>query len=73
MATKKTAPKKPPSQAPRPRIPKLGDKVIPQGSEAVYTVWNVSADGTEVNISIQGTLIDRFRYPSSKLRWVEDE
>jgi hypothetical protein len=56
-----------------PRVPKMGDKVIPQGSETVYTVWHVSADGTEVNISIQGTLMDRMRYPVSKLTWVDEE
>jgi hypothetical protein len=51
---------------------KLGDKVIPERSEAVYTVWHVSDDGTEVHISIQGTLVDRMRYPASKLTWVDE-
>jgi hypothetical protein len=57
----------------QPRIPKVGDKVIPRNSQAVYTVWQVSTDGTEVNIEIKGTLVDRYRVPVRDLTWVDEK
>lgn len=55
------------------RIPKIGDKVIPRNSQSVYTVWSVSHDGTEVNLEIKGTLVNRYRVPVRDLRWVEED
>jgi len=57
----------------KPRVPKLGDKVIPCNSQAAWTVWHVSDDGTEVHMEIKGTLIDRYRVPVRDLTWVEDQ
>lgn len=59
-------PKKPNS----PRIPKIGDKVIPRGSAMVYTILQVYDDG-EVNLHVPGMNLDRFRVPVRDLTWVE--
>ena len=57
------------------RMPKIGDKVIPRGSEAVYTVWSVSVsdEGTYVDLEIEGTLINRYHIPVRDLVWVDEE
>jgi hypothetical protein len=57
--------------AKKTRIPKVGDKVIPRGSQSVYTIWQVYED--EVNIHIEGTLIERYRVPVRDLTWVEEK
>jgi hypothetical protein len=59
--------------AKKQRIPKVGDKVIPGTSKAVYTVWQVSEDGSEVNLELKGTLLNRYRVPVRDLTWVEEE
>jgi hypothetical protein len=56
--------------AKKPRTPKVGDKVIPKGSELVYTIWQVYEDG-EVNIHVEGTLVERYRVQVRDLTWVE--
>ena len=52
-----------------PRIPKVGDKVIPPGSELVYTVFHVSKDGTEVELDYDDSNLRRFRVPVASLKW----
>lgn len=58
---------------PMPWIPKPGDKVIPKGSQAVYTVWSISADGTEANLEMKGApLLNRYRVPVRDLTRVKE-
>jgi hypothetical protein len=59
--------------AKKQRIPKVGDKVIPGTYKSVWTVWAVSADGTEVHLEIPGTLLNCYRVPVRDLTWVEEE
>lgn len=56
-----------------PRIPKVGDQVIPSSSQAVWIVWQVSDDGTEVHLEIKGTNLNRYRVPVRDLKWVDEK
>jgi hypothetical protein len=61
------------AKAKKQRIPKVGDKVIPGTSKSVWRVWAVSEDGSEVNVEIPGTNLNRYRVPVRDLTWVEEE
>lgn len=52
-----------------PRIPKVGDQVIPPHSELVYTIWKLSEDGAEAYLYVPGTNLERYRVPVSSLKW----
>jgi hypothetical protein len=56
-------------KAKAPRVPKVGDKVIPPNSELVYTVFHVSKDGTEVDLDYDDSNLRRFRVPVASLKW----
>jgi hypothetical protein len=52
-------------------MPQIGDKVIPARSESIWVITHVSADGQEVNLSLEGTNLDRFRVRSDTLKFVD--
>lgn len=61
------------AKKPQQRIPKVGDNVIPGTSKSAWRVWQVSDDGSEVNVEIPGTNLNRYRVPVRDLTWVEEE
>jgi hypothetical protein len=52
-------------------MPQVGDKVKPGKSEMVYTVSKVSDDGSEVNLYVPDTTLERFRVRTDSLTFVE--
>ena len=71
MPARKQPPKKPPARA-KPIEPVLyvGARVIPAGSTLTYEITRVSSDGTQVDLCLRGTLLERFRVPVSSLKFV---
>ena len=55
----------------KPRLLRVGDRVIPQGSESVYYVTRVNTDGTQADICLQKTEFERFRVPTSEPTFVK--
>jgi hypothetical protein len=53
------------------RIPVVGERVIPTGSECVYQISRVNPEGTQVDLHREGTTIGRFRVPVADLKCVE--
>jgi hypothetical protein len=51
--------------------PQVGDKVKPGSSEMVYEIDHVSQDGSEVNLYVPGTNLQRFRVRTDTLTFVE--
>jgi hypothetical protein len=49
------------------RKPAVGDKVGRVGSDCVYEVTHVNDEGTESNLCLEGTNLERFRVPVSLL------
>ncbi|QNI36870.1 hypothetical protein [Edaphobacter albus] len=49
--------------------PQVGDRVTVDGSTTVWTVSSVSYSGREVNLSIPGTNLERFRVPIDDLNF----
>jgi hypothetical protein len=66
MATRK---KPPPKPAPEPAL-YVGARVIPAGSDSVYEITRVSNDGTQADICLRGTNLERFRVPVASLKFV---
>jgi hypothetical protein len=54
-----------------PVAPHVGDKVKPGSSEMVYEIDHVSQDGSEVNLYVPGTNLQRFRVKTDTLTYVE--
>jgi hypothetical protein len=54
-----------------PLHPQVGDKVKPGRSEMVYEVSRVSQDGSEVDLYVPGTNLQRFRVRTDNLTFVE--
>jgi hypothetical protein len=54
-----------------PPAPQVGDKVIPERSESTYIVTRVSPDGSELDLSLPGTNIERFRVKTATLKFVD--
>jgi hypothetical protein len=54
-----------------PPMPQVGDKVKPGSSEMVYEIDHVSQDGSEVNLYVPGTNLQRFRVRTDALTFVE--
>jgi hypothetical protein len=54
-----------------PLPPQVGDKVKPGRSEMVYEINRVSQDGSEVDLYVPGTNLQRFRERTDKLTFVE--
>jgi hypothetical protein len=52
-----------------PRIPTVGERVLADGKE--YIVTRVSPDGSEVDLEIPNTFLERFRIPTSTLIYPE--
>ena len=68
--------RKPPKKAPArakpevPRIPRVRDLVVPEGSTAIYEITRVSRDGATIDICLLYTNLERFRVPVSTLKAV---
>jgi hypothetical protein len=69
---RKPPPKKAPAHAlpDTPRILRVGDRVMPEGSSSVYEITRVSPDGATVDICLERTNLERFRVPVSSLKFV---
>jgi hypothetical protein len=67
MATRKKPPAKPAAES----ALYVGARVIPAGSTSVYEITRVSRDGTQVDICLRGTTLERFRVPVASLKFVE--
>lgn len=52
-----------------PEAPQVGDRVTVGSSDTVWTVSSVSYNGREVNLSIPGTNLERFRVPINDLNF----
>jgi hypothetical protein len=48
----------------------VGARVIPAGSTLVYEITRVSGDGTQVDLCLRGTNLERFRVPVTSLKFV---
>jgi hypothetical protein len=59
------------SQAQEPPLPSVGDKVTFSQSDTVYTISRVSPSGTQVDLRLEGTNIERFRVPVADLDFLE--
>jgi hypothetical protein len=59
------------SQAEEPPPPSVGDKVTFSQSDTVYTISRVSPSGTQVDLRLEGTNIERFRVPVADLDFLE--
>jgi hypothetical protein len=57
----------------QPRVPMVGDKVIPPGAPLVYTIARVSKDRSEVDLNYDDSLLNRFRVPVRNLKWVDEK
>lgn len=55
------------SQPEEPPPPSVGDKVTFSQSDTVYTISRVSPSGTQVDLRLEGTNIERFRVSVSDL------
>ena len=49
----------------------VGDRVTIGNSDTVYTITRVNHTGTQVDLNLSGTNIERFRVPVSDLNFVE--
>ena len=56
---------------PEPIQASLGDKVTIGDKDTVYTVNKVYVDGTEVNLILAGTNLERYRVKVRELKFVE--
>ena len=54
-----------------PRIPKVGDRVIPSNSSTVYVISKVHYGGDEVDLAIKDTLIEPFRVRTDRLTYLD--
>jgi hypothetical protein len=74
MAKRKLPPKKAPARAIPPKTAEpvlyVGARAIPAGSTLVYEITRVSSDGTQVDLCLRGTNLERFRVPVSNLKFV---
>ena len=52
-----------------PAEPRIGDKVIPQGSELVFEIIRIAPDG-ELTLNAPGTVLHRFRVDPATVRLV---
>jgi hypothetical protein len=66
MATRK----KPPAKSTAAPALYVGARVIPRGSDSVYEITRVSDDGTQVDLCLRGTNLERFRVPVASLKFV---
>jgi hypothetical protein len=69
-------PRNPPKKAPArakpeaPRLPRVGDRVIPEGSQSIYEITRISLDGATVDLCLERTNLERFRVPVATLKFV---
>ena len=64
--------RKPAQAAPREEPPpSVGDRVTYSQSDTVYTISRVSPSGTQVDLRLEGTNIERFRVPVADLDFVD--
>jgi hypothetical protein len=56
---------------PEPPTPQSGDRVRLGTSDTVYVVTRASANGKDVDLSLPGTNIERFRVPTEDLKFVD--
>ena len=54
-----------------PPMPRVGDKVKPGSSEMVYEIMHVHHGGSEVDLHVPGTSLERYRVQTETLRYVE--
>ncbi len=59
------------SQPDEPAPPSVGDRVTFYQSDTVYTVSRVSPSGTQVDLRLEGTNIERFRVPIADLDFLD--
>jgi hypothetical protein len=59
------------AQPETPPPPTVGDKVTFSQSDTVYTVSRVSPSGTQVDLRLEGTNIERFRVPVADLDFLD--
>jgi hypothetical protein len=52
-------------------MPQVGDKVIPERSDSTWVITHVSPGGEEVNLTLEGTNLERFRVSSDTLKFVD--
>ena len=52
-------------------MPQVGDKVIPERSDSIWVITQVSPNGEEVNLNLEGTNLDRFRVRADTLKFVD--
>lgn len=56
--------------APEPPPPQVGDKVIPERSEATYVITGIRSGGEYVDLELPGTNLNRFHVDVSTLKFV---
>jgi hypothetical protein len=54
-----------------PPLPQVGDKVIPERSEATYVISKVRGDGQYVDLELPGTYLNRFHVDVATLKFVD--
>jgi hypothetical protein len=59
-----TAPEPPP-------LPQVGDKVIPERSEATYVITGIRSGGDYVDLKLPGTNLERFHIDVTTLKFVD--
>lgn len=54
-----------------PPLPQVGDKVIPERSEAIYAITAIRSNGDRVDLNIPGTNLYRFNVDFATLKFVD--
>jgi hypothetical protein len=54
-----------------PPLPQVGDKVIPERSEATYVITGIRSGGEYVDLELPGTNLTRFHVDVSTLKFVD--
>jgi hypothetical protein len=54
-----------------PPLPQVGDKVIPERSEATYVITGVRSGGEYVDLELPGTNLTRFHVDVASLKFVD--
>ena len=54
-----------------PPVPQVGDKVIPERSEATYVITGIRSGGEYVDLELPGTNLTRFHVDVSTLKFVD--
>jgi hypothetical protein len=64
-------PRKRPAAPETPPAPQVGDKVIPERSEATYVITGVRSGGEYVDLKLPGTNLTRFHVDVATLKFVD--